>query len=114
MRAIGWFAFIFFASFSGKAQETDTIKADPIEDYSMYGEAELAGDSKRFCTSKILDLSPNKLISIGYDFQGSYQANFGSNSTISGQSLTNKNNYGLRLAANVPKMCIRDSNKWIN
>jgi hypothetical protein len=97
MRAIGSFALIFLASFSGLAQEADTV-----EDYSLYGEAELAGGAKRFCTSKVFDLSPNKLISIGYDFQGSYQSNFGSNPNVSGQSLSNQNNYGLRLAANVP------------
>ncbi len=77
-------------------------EADTVEDYSMYGEAELAGGAKRFCTSKIFDLSPNKLVSIGYDFQGSYQADFGGAANIPAQSLNNQRNYGLRFAANVP------------
>jgi hypothetical protein len=77
-------------------------EADTVEDYSMYGEAELAGDAKRFCTSKIFDLSPNKLISVGYDFQGPYGAELGGTGSVPAQSLTNQNNYGLRLAANVP------------
>jgi len=77
-------------------------EADTVEDYSMYGEAELAGGAKRFCTSKIFDLSPNKLISIGYDFQGNYQADFSGTTNIAPQSLNNQRNYGLRLVANVP------------
>jgi len=84
-------------SISSFAQEADTV-----EDYSMYGEAELAGDARRFCTSKVFDLSPNKLISIGYDFQGSHQADFGSTPLIPSQSVNNQNNYGLRLAFNAP------------
>jgi len=84
-------------SISSFAQEADTV-----EDYSMYGEAELAGDARRFCTSKVFDLSPNKLISIGYDFQGSHQADFGGTPSIPSQSVNNQNNYGLRLAFNAP------------
>jgi len=84
-------------SISSFAQEADTV-----EDYSMYGEAELAGDARRFCTSKVFDLSPNKLISIGYDFQGSHRADFGSTPSIPSQSVNNQNNYGLRLAFNAP------------
>jgi Domain of unknown function (DUF6268) len=97
MKQFGWLFFVFLSTFSGLAQEADTV-----EDYSMYGEAELAGGAKRFCTSKVFDLSPNKLISVGYDFQGGYRADFGSQGAIPSQSATVQNNYGLRLAANVP------------
>jgi Domain of unknown function (DUF6268) len=89
-------ALIFFSSVAF-AQE-----ADSVEDYSMYGEAELAGGAKRFCTSKIFDISPNKLISVGYDFQSSYQSNFGGGVSVPAQSLSNQGNYGMRIAANVP------------
>jgi Domain of unknown function (DUF6268) len=76
--------------------------ADTLEDYSQYGDVELAGDAKRFCTSKVFDLSPNKLISVGYDFQGSYRAELGGTSSIPAQTVTNQSNYGLRVAANAP------------
>ncbi len=43
------------------------------EDYSMYDNLGFAdAGAKRYCTSKVFDLSPQKLISIGYDFQGPY------------------------------------------
>ncbi len=76
--------------------------ADTVEDYSMYGEVELAGGAKRFCTSKIFDISPNKLISIGYDFQGGYRADLSGTANIPSQSLSNQRNHGLRIAANFP------------
>lgn len=77
-------------------------EADTVEDYSLYGEAELAGGAKRFCTSKVFDLSPNKLISVGYDFQGGYRADLGAVGNGLPQSINNQNNYGLRIAANAP------------
>jgi hypothetical protein len=97
MKQFGWLFFVFFSTLSGLAQEADTV-----EDYSMYGEAELAGGAKRFCTSKVFDLSPNKLISVGYDFQGGYRGDFGNQGAIQSQSTNIQNNTGLRLAANVP------------
>ncbi|MFN7791393.1 MAG: hypothetical protein ACK5NM_02485, partial [Cyclobacteriaceae bacterium] len=81
MKQFGWLFFVFLSTFSCLAQEADTV-----EDYSMYGEAELAGGAKRFCTSKVFDLSPNKLISVGYDFQGGYRGDFGNQGTIQSQS----------------------------
>jgi hypothetical protein len=68
MKQFGWLFFLLSTTLLSVAQEADTV-----EDYSMYGEAELAGGAKRFCTSKVFDLSPNKLISVGYDFQGGYR-----------------------------------------
>ena len=90
---------LIFCSVAGFAQETDTTA---LEDFSMYGEAELAGGGKRFCTSKVFDLSPNKLISIGYDYQSSYKLNLGAIASSPAQEITTSNNYGLRIAANVP------------
>lgn len=79
------------------AQESDTTE---VEDYSQYADAELAGDAKRFATQKVFDQSPNKLISIGYDYQSSYFMDlegFGAPGRVN-----NNFNSGLRLAANVP------------
>ncbi|CAN5397567.1 hypothetical protein BH09BAC3_BH09BAC3_37230 [soil metagenome] len=97
MKARIVFILFFFSISLGYSQ-----KADSVEDYSLYEDAQLAGDAKRFCTSKVLDFSPNKLISVGYDFQGSYRADFGGNSSIPAQSVNNQNNYGLRIAVNAP------------
>lgn len=84
------------------ANSVSAQEADTVEDYSMYGEAELAGGAKRFCTSKVFDLSPNKLISVGYDFQSGYQADLGAVGNVAPQGIHNQNNYGLRIAANAP------------
>lgn len=84
------------------ANSVSAQEADTVEDYSMYGEAELAGGAKRFCTSKVFDLSPNKLISVGYDFQSGYQADLGAVGNVASQAINNQNNYGLRIAANAP------------
>ncbi|MFN4083035.1 MAG: DUF6268 family outer membrane beta-barrel protein [Bacteroidia bacterium] len=68
-------------------------------DFSLYANAELAGGVKRYCTSKVYDISPNKLISIGFDYQGKHTLqNYGldtSMNTIAGMG-------GLRLGFNVP------------
>lgn len=80
--------------------QVDSSSIDEEEiDFSAYENAELAGGVKRFCTSKVLDLSPNKLISIGYDYQlGHSLKNYGTDTAS-----TNINGAGgLRLAANIP------------
>ena len=73
------------------------------EDYSLYDNLQFADKAaKNFCSNKIEGLSPSKLISFGYDFQGpqkliadtflgnkSYEKNFNSV-------------HGMRLSANVP------------
>lgn len=90
---------LIFLSFSALAQEP---AAEEEEDFSMYADAELAGDAKRYCTSKVFDLSPSKLISIGYDFQGPYDMTFGITPNDAGVSTRNRLNHGLRLAVNAP------------
>lgn len=81
------------------AQVDSTAIDDDDEDFSKYADAELAGGVKRYTTSKVLDLSPNKLISIGYDYQGAHKlTNFGPNtasSSINGMG-------GMRIVANIP------------
>ncbi|MFM7488668.1 MAG: DUF6268 family outer membrane beta-barrel protein [Cytophagales bacterium] len=93
---------ILLATALAAANSVSAQEADTVEDYSMYGEAELAGGAKRFCTSKVFDLSPNKLISVGYDFQSGYQANLGAVGNVAPQGINNQNNCGLRIAANAP------------
>ncbi len=82
------------------AQETDSVAVE--EDFSMYADAELAGDGKRFCTSKVFDLSPNKLISVGYDFQTGADLKFGSWGSIPASDVSINNVQGIRIAGNFP------------
>lgn len=82
------------------AQDTDSLAVE--EDFSMYADAELAGDGKRFCTSKVFDLSPNKLISVGYDFQTGADLQFGTWGAIPTSEVSIKNVQGIRLSGNFP------------
>jgi hypothetical protein len=75
------------------------------EDFSMYENLDFAdAGAKRFCTPKVFDLSPAKLISIGYDYQGSFGIDYGKASDSTWQS--GQGNFsgagGLRLGANIP------------
>lgn len=75
-------------------------------DFSAYADADLAGGVKRYCTSKIYDLSPNKLISIGYDYQSAFKLTnngFGTPKFPHDTSTSNINGMGgLRIGANIP------------
>lgn len=57
------FSLLSFLSFS----QTDSTEV--LEDYSNYGEAD---GVKRFCTQKVLNQTPQKIISIGYDYTGEF------------------------------------------
>ncbi|MFN7274234.1 MAG: hypothetical protein ACK5VF_04025 [Bacteroidota bacterium] len=48
------------------AQQTDTAE---VFDYSKFGDAE---GVKRFCTQKVLNQTPQRIISIGYEYQGDF------------------------------------------
>jgi hypothetical protein len=87
-------------SASAMAQESDTTAVE--EDFSLYADAELAGGAKRFCTSKVFDLSPNKLISLGYDFQGPHSFSIGSWGNLPETTVDVKAVQGLRIAGNFP------------
>lgn len=92
--------------------QTDSIPPDEPIDFSQFANASVDNSVKRYCTSKVLGLSPNKLISIGYDWQGK-------------QDLMNEMNYagfvlkdnmeiksasGMRFTANVP---VISNTKWL-
>jgi Domain of unknown function (DUF6268) len=96
--------------FSAYAQDTDSTIVE--EDFSMYGDVELAGGAKRFCTSKVFDLSPNKLISIGYDFQGSHTMSLASVGNAPTSDFSINSVQGIRVSANVP--VISKTNLLIN
>ena len=84
--------------------QTDTSAVEE-EDFSMYENLDFAdAGAKRFCTPKVFDLSPAKLISIGYDYQGSFGIDYGKSSDTTWQA--GQGNFsgaaGLRLGANIP------------
>jgi hypothetical protein len=94
---------LYFFTFSSLNAQIDTTKTIEEEDYSIYDDLEYVDESaKRFASVKVTGKSPDKLISIGYDFQGNYEMDadaFGSfNSSSQGINAT----HGLRFSANVP------------
>lgn len=48
------------------AQQTDTME---VFDYSKFGDAE---GVKRFCTQKVLNQTPQRIISLGYEYQADF------------------------------------------
>jgi hypothetical protein len=96
--------------------QTDSTASGEDEDFSQYadfGEAE-EGTAKRYCTSKVLGLSPAKLISLGFDFQGAYDmtSERSEDSLIAGSRSNLRSNHGLRFSANTP--LISKTNLLIN
>jgi hypothetical protein len=90
---------LIFAANSVFAQ-TDSTSTE--EDYSMYENLDFAEEgAKRFCTPKVFDLSPAKLISAGYDYQGPFEIEYG-DSLWQGSTGTFSGAGGLRLNANIP------------
>jgi hypothetical protein len=102
--------FAFALTASVKAQTDTTTSPESTtedEDFSMYDEVGFADKgAKRYCSPKIEGLSPAKLISIGFDFQGPYQLNldtFNNNMNEgfpeNGKTATTS---GARFACNIP------------
>lgn len=86
--------------------QTDTTSS---EDYSLYDNLSFADSgAKRYCSPKIEGLSPAKLISLGYDFQGGYALNAGAMMAADGTELAGEGaaqvnaTYGLRAGFNIP------------
>jgi hypothetical protein len=98
----------------GIAQTDTTANPSADEDYSQYDSYNFVDQSiKKYCTSKVFDLSPSKLISVGYDFQGGYDLTTDTlfNPTHSSSPYADQNtpgfgsiqySHGLRLAVNIP------------
>lgn len=95
-----------------QAQTVDSSRAPQAtedEDFSMYDQVDFADQSaRRYCSPKIEGLSPAKLISIGYDYQGGYGlgagafSNKASDNSWSPDSVNVLNSRGLRLGFNIP------------
>lgn len=93
--------------------QVDTTKTDDDIDFSEFdGDFDVApsdGKSKStkvYCNQKVSGLSPAKLISIGYDFQGPFTVNSTLNlnplPAMIEETYRFSSNYGYRVAANFP------------
>lgn len=92
----------------GQVDTTSTYEEEEI-DFSLYDNLSFAdAGAKRFCSPKIEGLSPAKLISFGYDFQGGYDLNAGEILAADGSTLAAAGDArvnattGLRAGFNVP------------
>lgn len=87
--------------------QTDTSST---EDFSLYDNLGFADSgAKRYCSPKIEGLSPAKLISIGYDFQGPYALAAGDLLAVDGSAILSsaqlaqvRATQGLRAGFNIP------------
>lgn len=100
---------LLFSASAIRAQ-VDSLQTDSVEeeeDFSRYENLDFADEgAKRFCTPKVFDLSPAKLIWIGYDHQGGFD--FESDTLMNGDRTWNpaKSSFagagGIRAGANIP------------
>jgi hypothetical protein len=67
MRLTIAFYFLLF-TFSATAQVSDTSAVDDF-DYSKFGDAE---GVKRYATQKVLNQTPNRIVSLAYEYQGGF------------------------------------------
>lgn len=100
------FLVVCFSNLFGFAQIDSTYVDE--EDYSMYDNVEDVGVIKAYCSPKIFDLSPNRFVSLGYDYsgngilttspEGSYAPDENPTTTESSKIYYS----GIRLNANIP------------
>jgi len=97
-----------FVQMSTKAQtdstSTDSLSYEEEEDYSIYENLEFADEgTKRFASVKVSGKSPDKLITVGYDWQGAYDLDINSTGNLLPSTKSKINStQGIRLGANVP------------
>jgi len=105
------FLFLLFTSLNILSfAQTDTTAIEEEEDYSIYEDLDFVDEgTKRYANVKIKGLSPQKLITVGYDFQSGYDMDAGnlmrSDGTIiegSAETAKVKSTQGLRAEANIP------------
>ena len=85
------------------AQADSTLIESEEEDYSMYDDLEFVdGTAKRFASAKIKGLSPAKLISLGYDYQGGHDITAGAYLTAAKKKAKLNAVHGTRFDANIP------------
>ncbi len=98
----------FFFGFSFVYSQIDSSYVEEEEDYSIYENVEDVGEIKTYCSPKILDLSPNRFISIGYDLTGygklktSLEGSYNPKENVNYTESSNVFYSGLRINANIP------------
>ncbi|HMO32401.1 MAG TPA: DUF6268 family outer membrane beta-barrel protein [Lacibacter sp.] len=68
MKSFLFAAFFCTITATGIAQVTDTSGVDDM-DYSQFGDAQ---GVKRYATQKVLNQTPNRIVSIGYEYHGGF------------------------------------------
>ncbi|MFN9392847.1 MAG: hypothetical protein ACK57W_05950 [Flavobacteriales bacterium] len=104
IRSTRWIA-LFCAVMSAGAlhAQVDTTAVPEEEDFSIYENLDFSdGGTKRYCTSKVLDLSPQKLISLGYDVQGPYTLTSDTLGSRPGSETDIRASHGIRAGFNIP------------
>lgn len=100
------FLIVLVAAFATNAfaqVKVDTSKVEEEEDYSQYADVETTTSTvKRYCSQKIVGLSPAKLISIGFDFVGTNGLTSDTIGAFFDRQSSISNNTGFRFAANFP------------
>ncbi|MDZ4667958.1 MAG: hypothetical protein SGJ00_08745 [bacterium] len=113
MRVVILIGFMLALQYAAFAQQDSSAKEEEI-DYSQFADMDVSGGTKRYCTSKVLGLSPNKLITIAYDFQSSHTLTNVDPYAIASYAKNGNANInssgGLRLVANVP---VVSNTKWL-
>lgn len=112
-----WIVLICFCPAMLVGQVDSTATDDDWEDidWDMFDEVEYADEgTKRYCSSKILGISPQQFISLGYDWQGPYQARFSpigsyaEDETVEQSDDRVNSTHGLRFMANIPVLSRND------
>lgn len=107
------FSLVTFA----QTDTTATAAEDDWEDidWDMFDDVEYADEgTKVYCSSKIFGISPQQLISIGYDFQGPYTGSFSAVGDYQDGETVDQTDHqinstdGLRLIANIPVLSRND------
>lgn len=116
-----WLLLLSLLPLAAAAQQRDTLPPAPAEeeDFSDYENLGFADEAaKRYCNPKILDLSPNRFVSLGWDWQLPYQAEFSpvgafadGETPAPAETADFRSSQGLRLSANIPVIS-RNSFVW--
>jgi len=93
-----WFIFTILFSFPFHL----LAQVDEDEDYSQYEVYSTNENVKRYCTPKVVGLSPAKLVSIGYDFALGHSINSSAVGLVPAQEGNVKNYKGLSINASIP------------
>ena len=91
------------------AQKDTLLVPEEEEDYSQYNNV-VEAPTKRYCSSKVLGISPSKLISFGYDYVAPHNITAGAFSGFLENSSTINSASGMRIAANFP---VISNTKWL-